>query len=550
MTGGPIFWLPFVSSPIEQQPTTVDDDTPAMHPDPHAESPAPVVKSAPPAETASSALTAIPPLEPRLSVHYDGQLHWKEHPELMQRLEDATAALEGAGWTLDRQLAAKGVRLPTGVFNFQPTLYAVMNVSGVSREQLVKHLAPKRLKQRKALEGKPEPIPEPVPEPVAEPVPEPVVEELCLGYAWPRETQKFGSVKKLTDKLPTILPGDKMVWELWEDDDQSPATEPAKKRRAPRFRGDTPRTESEEREMVRDSIRRSLLKNAPAGAEVGDGDVDTFLADVMGLDSARIDDGLGDDSPEQDEPIVPADDEDDDEETPAAALASRKKREKAKAKEAQGPPSKDTFALSRREPRKVPKVTPVAAREPIESKHPTADAVSAAVAIEEFSNAARAVESESYGEAARALIRLASMNIPLKVLFQLGDCPKHVKRWAKSGSTGEIRAAANMCVETWRNVVQREEAGNAREAPEPEPEPEPEPDQDPSRSPSQRQSQDRFTTTLGRLSRRATTPPRTGASIRRLPTSRRTRIRRRRRSTRRRHLAAPSARSTRARGRR
>ena len=320
MTGGPIFWLPFVSSPIEQQPTTVDDDTPAMHPDPHAESPAPVVKSAPPAETASSALTAIPPLEPRLRVHYDGQLHWKEHPELMQRLEDATAALEGAGWTLDRQLAAKGVRLPTGVFNFQPTLYAVMNVSGVSREQLVKHLAPKRLKQRKALEGKPEPIPEPVPEPVAEPVPEPVVEELCLGYAWPRETQKFGSVKKLTDKLPTILPGDKMVWELWEDDDQSPAAEPAKKRRAPRFRGDTPRTESEEREMVRDSIRRSLLKNAPAGAEVGDGDVDTFLADVMGLDSARIDDGLGDDSPEQDEPIVPADDEDDDEETPAAAL--------------------------------------------------------------------------------------------------------------------------------------------------------------------------------------------------------------------------------------
>ena len=166
-------------------------------------------------------------------------------------------------------------------------------------------------------------------------------------------------MKKLTDKLPTILPGDKMVWELWEDDDQSPATEPAKKRRAPRFRGDTPRTESEEREMVRDSIRRSLLKNAPAGAEVGDGDVDTFLADVMGLDSARIDDGLGDDSPEQDEPIVPADDEDDDEETPAAALASRKKREKAKAKEAQGPPSKDAFALPRREPRKIPKVTPV-----------------------------------------------------------------------------------------------------------------------------------------------------------------------------------------------
>ena len=152
MTGGPIFWLPFVSSPIEQQPTSVDDNTPAMHPDPHAESPAPVVKSAPPAEAASSALTAISPLEPRLRVHYDGQLHWKEHPELMQRLEDATAALEGAGWTLDRQLAAKGVRLPAGVFNFQPTLYAVMNVSGVSREQLVKHLAPKRLKQRKALE--------------------------------------------------------------------------------------------------------------------------------------------------------------------------------------------------------------------------------------------------------------------------------------------------------------------------------------------------------------------------------------------------------------
>jgi hypothetical protein len=116
MTGGPIFWLPFVSSPIEQQPTSVDDDTPAMHPDPHAESPAPVVKSAPPAEAASSALTAIPPLEPRLRVHYDGQLHWKEHPELMQRLEDATAALEGAGWTLDRQLAAKGVRLPGGGF--------------------------------------------------------------------------------------------------------------------------------------------------------------------------------------------------------------------------------------------------------------------------------------------------------------------------------------------------------------------------------------------------------------------------------------------------
>ena len=217
MTGGPI-WLPFVSSPIEQQPTSVDDNTPAMHPDPHAESP--VVKSAPPHEAALSAPTAIPPLEPRLRVHYDGPLHWKGHPELTQRLEDATAALEGAGWTLDRQLALKGVRLPEGVFNFQPTLYAVMNVSGVSREQLVNHLAPKRLKQRKALEGKPEPIPEPVAEPVAEPVVE-EREELCLGYAWPRETQKFGSVKKLTDKLPTILPGDKMVWELWEDDDLS-----------------------------------------------------------------------------------------------------------------------------------------------------------------------------------------------------------------------------------------------------------------------------------------------------------------------------------------
>ena len=162
MTGGTI-WLPFLSSPIEQQPTPVDDDTPAspaMLTDPHAESP--VVKSAPPPEAALSAPTAIPPLEPRLRVHYDGPLHWKGHPELTQRLEDATAALEGAGWTLDRQLAAKGVRLPTGVFNFQPTLYAVMNVSGVSREQLVNHLAPKRLKQRKALEGKPEPIPEPV----------------------------------------------------------------------------------------------------------------------------------------------------------------------------------------------------------------------------------------------------------------------------------------------------------------------------------------------------------------------------------------------------
>ena len=156
-------------------------------------------------------------------------------------------------------------------------------------------------------------------------------------------------------------------------------------------------------------------------------------------------------------------------------------KEKAKAKAAQGPPSKDAFALPRREPRKIPKVTPVPAREPIESKHPAGDAGSAAVAIEEFSNAARAVDSESYGEAARALIRLASMNIPLKVLFQLGDCPKHVKRWAKSGSTGEIRAAANMCVETWRGVVQtipeeerkaaRKEAQNARETPEPEPEP-------------------------------------------------------------------------------
>ena len=269
-----------------------------------------------------SAPTAIPPLEPRLRVHYDGPLHWKGHPELTQRLEDATAALEGAGWTLDRQLALKGVRLPEGVFNFQPTLYAVMNVSGVSREQLVNHLAPKRLKQRKALEGKPEPVPDVFEE----------HEQLFLGYAWPRETQKFGSLKEITDSLPTILPGDKMVWELWEDGDQSTTTESAKKRRAPRYRGDKPRTESEEREMVRDSIRRSLLKNGPQGAEVGARDVDAFLADAMGLDSVQIDDGLGDDSPKQEEPIVPTDDEDEDEdeETLADVLASQKKQKKEK----------------------------------------------------------------------------------------------------------------------------------------------------------------------------------------------------------------------------
>ena len=493
MTGGTI-WLPFLSSPIEQQPTPVDDDTPAspaMPTDPHAESP--VVKSAPPPEAALSAPTAIPPLEPRLRVHYDGPLHWKGHPELTQRLEDATAALEGAGWTLDRQLALKGVRLPEGVFNFQPTLYAVMNVSGVSREQLVNHLAPKRLKQRKALEGKPEPVPDVFEE----------HEQLFLGYAWPRETQKFGSLKEITDSLPTILPGDKMVWELWEDGDQSTTTESAKKRRAPRYRGDKPRTESEEREMVRDSIRRSLLKNGPQGAEVGARDVDAFLADAMGLDSVQIDDGLGDDSPEQEEPIVPTDDEDEDEdeETLADVLASQKKQKKAKpvaplrtktmyrirskgatvVEEGPPPPPNDVFALPRREPYKIPKITPAPARELVKSKRPTGDPVSATVAIREFSNAARAIGSKSDSDAASALTRLAGMNIPFKVLFQLGDCPKHIKQWAKSGSTGEIRAAANMCVETWRGVVQtipeeerkaaRKEAQNARETPEPEPEP-------------------------------------------------------------------------------
>ena len=99
-------WLPFLSTRADDDD---DDDapasSPAMRPDPPPEeSPAPAAKSAPaPAEAALSSPVAIPPLEPRLRIHYDGPLRWNDHPELTQRLEDATAALEAAAG-----LAAEG----------------------------------------------------------------------------------------------------------------------------------------------------------------------------------------------------------------------------------------------------------------------------------------------------------------------------------------------------------------------------------------------------------------------------------------------------------
>ena len=86
------------------------------------------------------------------------------------------------------------------------------------------------------------------------------------------------------------------------------------------------------------------------------------------------------------------------------------------------------------------------------------------------------------------------MNITLEVLFKLGECPKHVKRWVKSGATREIRDAASACVDRWTSAcVERsniartsqeeegktpreEEAARARQAPEPDSEPDPDPE--------------------------------------------------------------------------
>ena len=124
-------WLPFLSTRADDDD---DDDAPAstrLRPDPPLFCvPAPTAKSAPaPAEAALSSPVAIPPLEPRLRIH-DGPLRWNDHPELTQRLEDATAALEAAGWTSVLQHMPKGVRTPEGVFSFAPTLHAVMNVKG------------------------------------------------------------------------------------------------------------------------------------------------------------------------------------------------------------------------------------------------------------------------------------------------------------------------------------------------------------------------------------------------------------------------------------
>ena len=110
-----------------------------------------------------------------------------------------------------------------------------MNVSGVSRVQLANRLALKRSKQRRALPypfgaGVSDPVSDPTPDPDPDPTPVPAVvqerEQLYLGYAWPRESQKFGSMKKLTDNVATILPGDENALKLGEDDDRSPSTDP------------------------------------------------------------------------------------------------------------------------------------------------------------------------------------------------------------------------------------------------------------------------------------------------------------------------------------
>ena len=132
-------------------------------------------------------------------------MRWNDHPKLTQRVEDATAALEAAGWTTFDQLVPKGVRTPEGVFHFMPTLHAVMNVSGVSRVQLANRLVLKRSKQRRALPypfgagvSDPDPDPDPTPDPVQE-----------------REQLSSDTLKKVrldeevTDSVATILPGDR-----------------------------------------------------------------------------------------------------------------------------------------------------------------------------------------------------------------------------------------------------------------------------------------------------------------------------------------------------
>ena len=89
---------------------------------------------------------------------------------------------------------------------------------------------------------------------------------------------------------------------------------------------------------------------------------------------------------------------------------------------------------------------------PGESKLAAGDPVRAEVAIEEFSNAAMAIGSQSHGEAARALTRLAGMNIPFEVL-SARRLPKAREALAKSGGTREIRDAASLCVERWEKVA-------------------------------------------------------------------------------------------------
>ena len=166
-----------------------------------------------------------------------------------------------------------------------PTLHAVMNVKGVTKTQLTNRLASKRSKQRAAL---PYPFgagvshPDPEPEPVPKPVPVQEREQLVLGY----ESKKFGSLKKLTDSLATILPGDDNPVKLGKAADRSPSsTEPSikRRRRRPLRRVDEPLDESEERERVRESIRRSLMEHGPRGKEVSARDVDAFVADVMNI---------------------------------------------------------------------------------------------------------------------------------------------------------------------------------------------------------------------------------------------------------------------------
>ena len=100
------------------------------------------------------------------------------------------------------------------------------------------------------------------------------------------------------------------------------------------------------------------------------------------------------------------DNDDDEDETLAGMLERHRKQMRPKSRKRQGrgrrlglglgmrssrrrrpPPPTDAFA-ARREPFKIPKIAPAAARVPVESKLPAGDPVRAKVALEEFSNAA------------------------------------------------------------------------------------------------------------------------------------------------------------------